>query len=353
MTPTPPWTCPLCQIPLRWGDAGWHCWQCGQYWEERERIPNFRQDAKAYWGEIPQEQMCGLLREMAREPWREVLHRKLRRWDPGLYRYATDITRADGLLMVPLERESWVLDYGAGWGTLTWALAPWVTGVVALDSTWERLQFLQLKAAQEGWQHVFPLWAGDILPLPLPAGFFDLVILNGVLEWVPLSFPNLHPQDSHQRVLQELYRVLRPGGTLYLAIENRYGFPSLLGATVHGDFPFASVVPRWLSNLISLAVRRRPYRTWIYSYGGYVRLLQQAGFQHLTFYWPYPRYIQPDLTIPLAECAPLHFFLRTAWHSTHWRRRALKQVIKQVHRLGLWKYLVPTYIILAHKEPVQ
>lgn len=352
MSHRPLWTCPLCQKFLYRDGTAWKCPCCERQWEEREGIFNFRRDTSAYWGEISQKHMRRLLRELEQGTWREVLHRTLRHWNPGLYRYATDLSRADGLLMIPLRQTSWVLDYGAGWGTLAWAIAPWVGGVVALDGTWERLRFLQLKAAQEGRTQIHLLWAGDTLPLPLPPSFFDLVILNGVLEWVPEDFPEEHPQRVQQRLLLELYRLLKPGGVLYLAIENRYGFPYLMGATVHGDFPFASILPRWLSHGISLALRRRPYRTWTHSYRGYVRLLRQVGFQRVQFYWPYPRYIQPDLLIPLEDGAALDYFLRTAWHGTTWRRRALRWIIKQSHHLGVWKYLTPTYVILAQKEHV-
>jgi len=341
--------CPTCQVQLVEED-GWRCPHCGGCWREREGIPVFKRDEEHYWGEIPQPEMAELLKLAAGTFWHRAIEERLYPKERGLWEYITSLSRAEGLLFVPLDQTDWVLDYGAGWGTLSVALAPWVRAVVALDGTWERARFLQLRAMQEGLTNVYPLWAGDMLPLPLPSEKFSLAVLNGVLEWVPQSFPKLSPLEAQRRLLQELWRLLRPGGMLYLGIENRYGFPFFLGKTAHGDLPFASVLPRWLSDALSRSLRGEPYRTWTHSLRAYKRLLQSVGFSSVQFYWPYPSYVRPEFLIPLEERAPLEFFLRWVWRGSSLSRRLRFWAVRLAHLGGIWKYLVPTFVILASKE---
>ncbi len=60
---------------------------------------------------------------------------------------------------------------------------------------------------------------GDAEQLPYPDGIFDLVICNSVLHWV----------RNRQTALQEMRRVLRPGGQLALICASRPGFGEWFG----------------------------------------------------------------------------------------------------------------------------
>jgi ubiquinone/menaquinone biosynthesis C-methylase UbiE len=51
---------------------------------------------------------------------------------------------------------------------------------------------------------------GDVESLPFQSGFFDAAIAMGVLEYLPHSGP----------ALQEMFRVLKPGGTLIVTLPN-------------------------------------------------------------------------------------------------------------------------------------
>jgi SAM-dependent methyltransferase len=67
--------------------------------------------------------------------------------------------------------------------------------------------------------------------LPFPDDSFDLVLSNHVIEHVG----NLSNQDDH---LREVARVLRPGGSLYLAMPNRWA-----PVEPHFKLPFLSWLP--------------------------------------------------------------------------------------------------------------
>jgi ubiquinone/menaquinone biosynthesis C-methylase UbiE len=76
--------------------------------------------------------------------------------------------------------------------------------------------------------------AGDAMHLPFHDNSFDVVICNHVYEHVP---------DS-SRLMEEIFRILRPGGVCYLAAGNKY-------SVIEGHYflPFLSWLPKSVANL--------------------------------------------------------------------------------------------------------
>ena len=123
-----------------------------------------------------------------------------------------------------------VLDWGCGFGQVTALLREHGVDAVPFDyrpeveaPTTERLErFPELVA------HVSP----DPVGLPFDDASFDAVLSCGVLE---------HVQDPDGS-LDEIRRVLRPGGTFYVTnLPNRYSYTEriarLLGLYYHGKLP--------------------------------------------------------------------------------------------------------------------
>lgn len=115
--------------------------------------------------------------------------------------------------------------------------------------------------------------------------------LNGPL------FRSGNPRDIQLGFLRGLLSLLRPGGCLYIGIENRFGLPSWLGRPDHPGLPFTSLLPRRLADLLTSRMLRdrgwSKYYTYTYSWLGYKRLLRQAGFGEVEIYWVYPSYSNP------------------------------------------------------------
>src|SRR6202044_2316930 len=94
-----------------------------------------------------------------------------------------NLDRANWQYLVDLPPESRVLDLGAGTGTTSHALAQRFREVVALEPVLERVQFMRLRFAQENLSNV-QLVRSSLWTLPFAPESFDLVAMNGVLEWV-------------------------------------------------------------------------------------------------------------------------------------------------------------------------
>ena len=110
----------------------------------------------------------------------------------------------------PIEPGETVLDIGCGAG-MDLLLAARRTGLagkaIGVDMTPSMLELAKRGALKAGlWENI-EVRRGMAEELPVASESVDVVISNGVL--------NLSPDKD--RVFREVYRVLRPGGRLYLA----------------------------------------------------------------------------------------------------------------------------------------
>jgi SAM-dependent methyltransferase len=130
---------------------------------------------------------------------------------------------------VPLERAR-ILDVGCGIGTYVQRLREYTSEVYGVDISLARLR--------EGCRSVPNLLASVGEHLPFCAEWFDLVLLNEVIE---------HVRDDRQ-TLEECLRVLRPGGHVVIYAPNRlYPFEThgiYLGHHYHfGNVPLVNYLP--------------------------------------------------------------------------------------------------------------
>lgn len=160
-----------------------------------------------------------------------------------------------------------------------------------MDLTLERLQSLRAVSQVQKLENLKFVHGGDS-GLPFPDGHFDAIVVNGVLEWMPENMKG-DPRAVQINFLKEASRVLRPGGVLYLAIENRFAARYLARREDHVGLYWSSFLPRRLSDVYSRIVRGKPYRTYTYSRRGYRRLFKDAGFAVTRILTPLPNYRYP------------------------------------------------------------
>ena len=192
--------------------------------------------------------------------------------------------------LLNLNKKTKVLDIGCGYGAISTAIAPHVKQVVGIDPDSNRLMFTQKRAQLSNIKNLKTIKTKSGIKLPFTKDSFDLVIINGVLEWVPTTTTG-NPKKDQLKFLKEVKRVLKPGGQVYLGIENRFGYPYFLGKPDdHSHLLFASLLPRFLANFYSQITKDKPYRTYTHSWWGYRSLFRQAGLNILNTYYPSPNY---------------------------------------------------------------
>lgn len=123
-----------------------------------------------------------------------------------------------------------VLDVGASTGIIDNIIAKKVKRVVGIDVDKQAVVFANSVFSKKNLQ----FQVGDAMKLKFKSGFFDVVICTHVYEHVP----------NAQKLFDEIYRVLRPGGVCYLASIN-----SLWPIEPHYKLLFLSYLPKSLADL--------------------------------------------------------------------------------------------------------
>ena len=351
----PHFNCPRCITPLASTRKGFHCAQCSSDFPVEDGIVDLRCGRRDYYfNPVPRKEMAQLIEDAAHEPWRSTVRRFLAsvRDNPDWLDDLVIDGRYSWKLFLDLPSDATFLDLGCGLGNLVKNIAPHTGRCFAMDLTWERLQFAKHRFAQFNPNDDIVLVAGGDGPhLPFPDAYFDCVSLSGVLEWIPddgswklvtnskyvqamhmaLSiFGKSNPRTMQVRLLQELRRIIKPSGQIFVAIENRVNH-EYFGARPdhHSRLWFASLLPRQVANLFSILVNRRPYRTYTYSWGGFRRLFREGGFDNhevLGFLHGYRM---------LTEIVPLNPSEGSQWRAA--RKASLRE------RITKNRFFVPAY----------
>ena len=354
--------CPTCKIKLTTMPEWLLCPDCNQRFPLRQNIPSFAK-SDFYWNEISRSDMQKVVEAAQFQGWQTAVYDVLNPTGSEVHATVGDERRADWKYLLPLSGHSRVLDLGCGWGAAAIALSEICGQVVAMDATWERVQFLDIRRRQQGIDNLQPIHGGDTLTFPFPDNYFDLVVLIGVLEWFGESYPELPPRAAQLKALYNLRKLLKPDGHLYIAIENRFGFDYLMGRPDHNGLPFVGLLPRCLADWLSKRRTGHPFRTYQYSLRGYRQLLREAGFKPVQFYGNLPQYRHPHFYIPLEKSLALDYFLSHLWESfvkgTPGRAQEYRwayQVAQAGLRIGrylgiasLARHVIPGFSIIAQR----
>lgn len=138
-------------------------------------------------------------------------------------RYHLSPTRANVIRALDLPPEAVVLEIGAGCGAVTRYLGERCRTVDALEPVPSRARAARARNRDLPGVEVFVADVSDIPPVPA----YDLIVVVGVLEYVGRGTADPAP---YREFLATIAGLLRPGGTLALAIENRLGVKYLCGA---------------------------------------------------------------------------------------------------------------------------
>ncbi len=354
--------CPDCHGECKWSDVDVTCTKCGFSYKVQDGIPYFLRQDK-YWGNIPRPEIQQAIDYVKIHGFRTGINDCIPKY---LHSNIFDAGRADARFFLPINKESVVLDMGCMWGALTFSLSEHCKQIVGFDQTLETLQLSHYRTIEDGIKNV-TLIGGDARKVPIRDNIFDVVILNGVLEWLGLddgyvveqqwgkrmkndlkTVQGKDPRTLQIRGLQEALRVLKPGGVICIAIENRIQASYFLGAPDdHSGLPFNSLLPRKLADIYSLLAIGQSYRTYTYSHWGLRELLQKAGYVQQTYYSAFPSYGEPATILPL-DSKIFNFFLINNLIRTGGIRRKLMYLFLYI--TGLSVLTVPDFIVTARKQ---
>ncbi len=337
--------CPECLAELVSASADLRCPACAAHYPVVDGLPLLCRQSDFYYGEVSRDVMDRLLARAREADWHRALLEHADAVDGmDFYDYASSDTRSGFKFLLDRFENGTVLDYGCGPGTITTSLARNFAHVFATDLTYERAQFTRLRATQEDLLNITVFCSGDTPHIPLPGKSMDLIILNGVLEWIPDFRPG-EPRAIQIEFLKEMRRVLKDDGFLYVGIENRTGYGYFFGQKEeHTLLRFASLLPRRAADFYSRRARGKPFRTYTYTQNGYKALLAAAGLERTQFFGLLPNYREIEKAFRTSD--------RNMVRESLLGKRGGKRIRNALVR-PIFPAIVGSYGILAANQPVR
>jgi len=231
----------------------------------------------------------------------------------GRVRKAATMVAALGDYFDVSLKELRILDVGASTGIIDNYLAQYFYSVLCIDIDKEAIKYAKKTFQKDN----LTFREGDALSTNLPSESVDVVICSQIYEHVPDAYA----------MMDEIFRVLRPGGICYFAAGNR-----LMWNEPHYNLPLLSAIPRPFAHLyVRMAGKASHYHELHFSYWGLRKLIKRFELvDYTTNMIEQPEKFGVDYMIPPGS---------------------LKQAVaKVVTKLAFW--LVPSYIWLLRKPGV-
>lgn len=333
--------CNRCNILLRVSSDKMVCSSCHKEVLVKDGIPLF--SPNIYWGKIPEQELNAITAQIQKDGFHTFTPDLQKKLD-----FTYDEDRADWRLYIPLTKDSVVLDVGAGLGRISIPLARVCGRVIACDQSQARMAFLKQRAKTLNLTNI-DVFVGDIYDLPLQNHSVDLIVMNGVLEWVGLTDKYKDPRVAQIKALEICKKLLKPGGRLYIGIENRWA-STYLRATDHGGLLYTSYMPRFLADWYSRMRGKGAYRTYTYSKKGYEKLFRDSGFSiKPDFYLLFPGYNLPRVIVPYEQIYMFQYAIKTFKHSNNILKKILLSLMQVPIIVRVYRFFFFSFgIIVKH-----
>ena len=190
--------------------------------------------------------------------------------------YHLSPVRENLLSWYPFPNAASVLEIGAGCGAVTGCICTGAGNVTTIDLSKRRSEILanRHRAAKN-----LNVIVGNLNDVKFEQKF-DVVTLIGVLEYAA-NFTK--SQNPHRDFLKNIKSLLKPNGTLLIAIENKYGMKYWSGAPEDHTSLYFDGIEGY----------RRGHQAQTFSKKELTELIAQAGFKVKRFYYPMPDYKMP------------------------------------------------------------
>lgn len=212
------------------------------------------------------------------------------------------------LLHVPDLKNRRILDLGSGRGYFLIDAARRGYTVEGLEFSKRYIEETNKKAHEAGL--AIPVVQGRGENMPYEDNSFGFINMAEVIE---------HVEDP-EKVMEEVYRVLSPGGMAYVSVPSRYSIKD-----THFHLWGINWMPRaWCDHIIGLLHRHKEYagdageqrlsQMHYYAYGGIASVLKQIGFSVEDIRL---RRIAKMGKMPAFLMRPVYYLLRPWYFGTH------------------------------------
>ena len=266
----------------------------------RREIIHLDADPDFYYGEIPREDLQWILeKNKGLNNIELVTHDYCNKKGNEYFReYALDPRRSLYLRLFGNLEKLKILDYGSGLGSIGFQAAKLGAEVIYVDSCRLRLEFALERNNNYGLHNNSFYACRHWRSLPFPDESFDLILLIGVVEWIPLSTGASYAEVLQTQLdfLKTMKGFLKKDGCIFLAMENRFALQYFFGYPEdHTEIPYLSLMPRKEANRVHLMKTGKEFTAWTWGYQDYVRLLPESGLVLSDGYALFPDYRFPRM----------------------------------------------------------
>lgn len=178
----------------------------------------------------------------------------------------------------PFRNEGTLMEVGAGCGAITGCLAQKLQKICAIELSKKRSM---INAHRNKSYDNIEIIVGNFEKItPSMEEKFDYITLIGVFEY---AASYISSSDPYSEFLNRINNMLKEKGKILLAIENRFGLKY-----------FAGCREDHLGEMFT-GIEGYPYDTKVRTFNRneIIQLLEENGFSHYEFYYPYPDYKLP------------------------------------------------------------
>lgn len=235
----------------------------------------------------------------------------------------------------PFTKQDEILEIGSGCGAITGLLSRKAKSVVCVELSKKRSL---INAYRNSDCNNVTIMLGNFENIDLKQQF-DYITLIGVWEYSGLY---LQGDAPYLKMIETLKKYLKPQGKIIIAIENKMGLKYWNGAPEDHTGKLYSGINDYIGE--------KKVRT--FSKPEIEELLKEAGFEHLSFYYPMPDYKLPD-TIYSERILPAPGDIR-CYRSNYNTCRVYNfldaTAYDQICRDGMFSYFANSFLVVCGME---
>lgn len=266
-------------------------------------------DKQFYYGEIKRQEFLMLLSEISNsgDNASDVIKRYCQYTNNSyFFEYAIGNKRGLAISLFENLENKHVLDYGCGLGSLGIEAIKKGARVTFADSSWDRLKMASYLTAEfsDVSKHKF-VALNDIRRIYELNETYDLIILNGLLEWLPSvakgSFSTA--QEIQVDFLRICIKLLNDNGRIFIGMENRFALIYQLGYPEdHTEIIGLSLLDRDIANEKHKEIKNTEFVNFTWSYFDYYHYAKTIGMEVEKITGMFPDYRFPQKIVDLNNC---------------------------------------------------
>ena len=262
----------------------------------------------------------------------DYCHEEYKDW-PVLYH----LTRQRENIVEPMDIKisDEILEIGAGMGAVTGALAKRGRNVECIELSKRRSLVNAYRHRECNNIHIY---VGNFQDIVLEKKY-DVITLIGVLEY---GYHYINSEHPYEEFIKKTVSLLKPGGRLYIAIENKLGMKYFAGYSEdHLWKPFVGIEGYSKKDKVKTFSKKQ-----------LEKLLLENGYKSLYFYYPFPDYKLPTVIYSddNMEDIKINFPEQSNYDTSVIRTFRMNEAFESLHGSSERKMLSNSFLVEAIKE---